>query len=86
MAMTTSSPVRGTISSLGRGTIPSRGISSIGSSTSSGSATSVPSETTTFSCLQRHSASSYSVETSVGHISAVVNGDVGSLSQTGAVI
>jgi len=51
--------------------------------TGSGSATS---ETTTFSGLQRHSASSYSVDTSVGHTSAVVNGDVGSLSQTGAVI
>jgi hypothetical protein len=54
--------------------------------TGSGSATWIPSETTTFSGLQRHSASSYSVDTSVGQTSAVVNGDVGSLSQTGAVI
>jgi len=46
----------------------------------------MPSETTTFSGLQRHSASSYSVDASVGHTSAVTNGDVGSLSQTGAVI
>lgn len=53
--------------------------------TGSGSTTWIPSETT-FSGLQRHSASSYSVDTSVGHTSAVVNGDVGSLSQTGAVI
>ena len=46
----------------------------------------MPSETIAFSTLQRHSASSYSVETSVGHISAVVYGEVGSLSQTGAVM
>jgi hypothetical protein len=36
--------------------------------------------------LQRHSASSYSVDASIRHISAVTNSDVGSLSQTGAVI
>jgi hypothetical protein len=42
--------------------------------------------TSTFSGLQRHSASSYSVDTSVGQISAVAYGDSGSLSQTGAVM
>ncbi len=54
-------------------------------STGCGTACSICSGTT-FSGLQRHSASSYSVDASVGHTSAVTNGDIGSLSQTGAVM
>ena len=46
----------------------------------------MPSEMIAFSTLQRRSASSYSVETSVGHISAFVDSEVSSLSQIGAVI
>jgi hypothetical protein len=47
---------------------------------------SLPRRQTAFSGLRRHSASSYSVDASVGHTSAVTNSDVSSLSQTGAVI
>jgi hypothetical protein len=84
-ACTSPSAGAGTTSSIGSVMPRSTGCGTT-CSIGSGTAAWIPSDTTTFSGLQRHSASSYSVDASVGHTSAVTNGDVGSLSQTGAVV
>jgi hypothetical protein len=81
-ACTTSSAGVGTTSSTGPVMTHSAGCGttcSIGLTTSAR----IPPETTTFSSFQRHSAALYSVDASVGHISADTNSDVSSLSKTG---